>query len=243
MVIPDPLPVAISGVRGRMGRMVREAVLASPDLALVAETDQGDDLAAALRSSGATVLVDFTTPEVGADHLDLALELGVHPVVGTTGIPRARLDDAVARARATGTGGVVAPNFALGAVLMMELSRRAAPHLPRIEIIESHHPAKLDAPSGTSLSTRERLLRATGGARPIPIHSVRLPGFVATQEVILGGTGERLVIRHDTIDRSCFAPGILLAVRRAPRLGALLLDLAPLLFPEESSDSGEDPAD
>lgn len=227
---PPTLSVAVAGSRGRMGRMISEALRAAPGFTLVAEVDREDDLRAALAASEARVLVDFTVPAVGADHLDLAIELGVHPVVGTTGIPRDRLDAAAERAREKRLGGVVAANFAIGAVLMIELARRAAQHLPAVEIIEAHHPAKLDAPSGTSLRTRERLREVVGSLREIPIHSIRLPGYVATQEVILGGTGERLSIRHDTLDRSCFAPGILLAIRRAPTIEELLFDLAPLVL-------------
>ncbi len=232
MATSKPIAVLVAGARGRMGLMVVEAVSAAEDLELVAEVDQGDDLEHALARSGATVLVDFTVPAVGADHLDLALAHGVHPVIGTTGIPRDRLDAAVERARERGIGGVVAPNFAVGAVLMIELARQAARHLPSIEIIEAHHPEKIDAPSGTALRTRERLADLAGDRATIPIHSVRLPGFVASQEVILGGPGERLSIRHDTLDRTCFAPGILLAIRSAPSLERLYLDLAPLLLAE-----------
>ena len=233
------ITVAVSGSAGRMGRMVVGAVDNTPDLQLVAAVDRDDDLAAILRDRRPQVLVDFTVPAVGADHLDLALELGIHPVVGTTGIPADRLDAAADRARSSGCGGVVAPNFAVGAVLMLELSRRAAPHLPSIEIIEAHHPDKLDAPSGTALRTRQGLEAAAGLPEgEIPIHSVRLPGFIASQEVILGGSGERLSIRHDTLDRGCFAPGILLAVRRAPSLGVLHRDLAPLLFDDAEVGGG-----
>lgn len=227
---PRLMYVAVAGAGGRMGRMVCEAVPSTPGLTLVAEVGRGDDLRAALVSSRAKVLVDFTSPQAGADHLDLAIELGVHPVIGTTGIPRERLETAAARARERSLGGVVAPNFAIGAVLMIELARRAAPHLRAVEIIEAHHPRKLDAPSGTALRTRDQIQGALGPGSEIPIHSVRLPGFVASQEVILGGEGERLSIRHDTLDRGCFAPGILLAVRRAPSLRELHFDLAPLLL-------------
>ena len=236
MAAASPITVAISGAAGHMGRMIVAAVEAVPDLSIVAALDRDDDLAAVLADRRPQVLIDFTVPAVGADHLDLALELGVHPVVGTTGIPADRLDGAAERARANGIGGVVAANFAVGAVLMMELSRRAAAHLGSIEIIEAHHPKKLDAPSGTSLRTRLGLAEAAGvPAEEIPIHSMRLPGFIASQEVILGGEGERLSVRHDTLDRSCFAPGILLACRKAPTLDRLFLDLAPLLFGEGES--------
>lgn len=224
------ITVAIAGARGRMGRTARSAVASASDVELVAEIEREDDLAAVLRSSGARVLIDFTEPSVGARHLETAVELGVHPVIGTTGLDPTRLAAAAETAHERGLGGVVAPNFSVGAVLLMECVRRAGTFLDRVEIIEAHHPDKKDAPSGTALRTRDVLRSALPEDREVPIHSVRLPGFVASQEVLLGGTGERLSIRHDTIDRSCFEPGILLAVRRAPGLDEILFDLAPLLL-------------
>ncbi len=229
-----PTTVAVAGAAGRMGQMTVAAIKSAGDLSLVAAIGRSDDLRSRLEEVRPDVLIDFTTPDVGADHLDWAIELGISPVVGTTGLPPQRLAASVARAREARLGGVIAPNFAVGAVLMMELAKRAAPHLDAIEIIEAHHPAKKDAPSGTAARTRAGLAMVLGrDADSIPIHSVRLPGFIASQEVILGGHGERLSIRHDTLDRTCFAPGILLAVRRARSLDHLVLDLAELLFEEE----------
>jgi 4-hydroxy-tetrahydrodipicolinate reductase len=157
-------------------------------------------------------MVDFTTPEAAPENVRQAIEAGVHTVVGTTGFDLDELRSAV-----EGTDGdarcLVAPNFAIGAVLMMELSRRAAEHMSECEIVELHHDRKKDAPSGTAKRTAE-LIREAGGNVHEPIHSVRLPGLVAHQEVIFGGEGQTLSIRHDTTDRTSFMPGVLLAVRR-----------------------------
>lgn len=232
--IEDAIRVAVAGAGGRMGGMVVTAVSSAPDLVVVAEVEAGDDLATTLAASEAQVLVDFTVPAVGGIHLETAIASGVHPVIGTTGIDPACLERATEGARERGIGGVVAPNFALGAVMMIELARRAAPHWDAVEILEAHHPAKQDAPSGTALRTREAIAGVRSDSGEIPIHSVRLPGFVASQEIWFGGAGERLSIRHDTLDRTCFAPGILLAIRSAPTLRELVLDLAPLLFDDRS---------
>ena len=190
MAASQEIRVALAGARGRMGRSIAPALREAPDLELVAEIERHDDLAAVLRRSEAGVLVDFTSPECGADHLEAALELGIHPVIGTTGLDRVRLDRALELSRRRRIGGVVAPNFALGAVLMIELARRAARHLPAIEIIEQHHPDKKDRPSGTALRTREVLAEVVGRGE-IPIRSVRLPGVVANQEVILGADANK----------------------------------------------------
>jgi 4-hydroxy-tetrahydrodipicolinate reductase len=160
-------------------------------------------------------VVDFTTPDAAPGNVREALAAGVHAVVGTTGYDLEEL-----RAAAEGADGArcfVAPNFAIGAVLMMQLSRQVAPHMPQCEIIELHHERKLDAPSGTAKRTAD-LIREAGGEVHDPIHSVRLPGLVAHQEVIFGGEGQTLSIRHDSTDRRSFMPGVLLAVRRVGEL-------------------------
>ena len=226
--------IVVAGAAGRMGRMAVEAITAAPDLSLVGTIGREDDFRATLEALRPEIVLDVTTPEVGADHLDWAIERGVHPIVGTTGMPSDRLARAKDAARAAKLGGIVAPNFALGAVLMIELAKRVAPFLDSVEIIEAHHPAKRDAPSGTAARTRQELQAIRGDeSADVPIHSVRLPGYIASQEVIFGGAGERLSIRHDTLDRTCFAPGILLAARRVRTLDQLVFDLASLLFAEE----------
>jgi 4-hydroxy-tetrahydrodipicolinate reductase len=195
-----------------MGGTVCEAVEGADGMELAGRADPalGAPLADAL--GGADVMVDFTTPEAAPGNIREALAAGVHAVVGTTGFD---LDEArVAAERASdGARCLVAPNFAIGAVLMMELSRRVAPHMPECEIVELHHERKVDAPSGTARRTAD-LIREAGGAVHEPIHSVRLPGLVAHQEVIFGGEGQTLTIRHDSTDRYSFMPGVLLAVRR-----------------------------
>ncbi len=234
MAEPSAMPaervrVLVIGAAGRMGRSVVEAVGAAPDLELAATVDPRDDLIAELRRSRAQVAVDFTTPQAVRTHLLALLEERVHPVIGTTGLPAELIAEARERSRRMRLGGVIAPNFALGAVLMIELARQAARYLPAAEIVEYHHAQKLDSPSGTSLRTRTALEEALPGRPPVPIHSVRLPGFLAHQEVILGGEGERLSIRHDTLDRKCYMPGVLLAIRRVRDLREIAVGLEHLL--------------
>ncbi len=202
-----------------MGETVCEAVGGADDLELAGRADPalGTDLADLL--GDADVVVDFSTPDSALDNVRACLEADVHAVIGTTGFDLgAARDAAVEAARSAGRAKVfAAPNFAIGAVLMMEMARQAAPHMPECEIIELHHERKLDAPSGTAKRTAD-LIQEAGGRVHEPIHSVRLPGLVAHQEVIFGGEGETLSIRHDSIDRRSFMPGVLLAVRRVAAL-------------------------
>lgn len=204
--------VAVSGAAGRMGETVCKAVARADDLELAGRADPSLDAPLAGALDGADVMVDFTTPDAALDNIREALGAGVHAVVGTTGF-----DLEQARAAADGAAGgarcFVAPNFAIGAVLMMQLARQVAPHMPQCEIVELHHERKLDAPSGTARRTA-KLIRDAGGDVHEPIHSVRLPGLVAHQEVIFGGEGQTLSIRHDSTDRHSFMPGVLLAFRR-----------------------------
>ena len=208
--------VAVSGAAGRMGKSVVEAVDGAEDTALAAQADPalGVELADAL--ADADVVVDFTTPDAAPDNVRACLDAGVHAVVGTTGFDLERL-----RAAAEESGGeancFVAPNFAIGAVLMMQAAQLIAPHMPECEIVELHHDRKLDAPSGTAKRTAE-LIEGAGGNVHKPLHSVRLPGLVAHQEVLFGGEGQTLSIRHDSIDRRSFMPGVLLAVRSVGEL-------------------------
>jgi 4-hydroxy-tetrahydrodipicolinate reductase len=198
-----------------MGQTVCEAVEGAEDMELVGRADPSLDAPLSDAIDGADVVVDFTTPDAAPGNVREALAAGVHAVVGTTGYDLEEL-----RAAAEGAGGArcfVAPNFAIGAVLMMQLSRQVAPHMPQCEIIELHHERKLDAPSGTAKRTAD-LIREAGGEVHDPIHSVRLPGLVAHQEVIFGGEGQTLSIRHDSTDRRSFMPGVLLAVRRVGEL-------------------------
>jgi 4-hydroxy-tetrahydrodipicolinate reductase len=207
--------VAVSGAAGRMGETVCEAVGDADDMELAARADPALDAPLGDALAGADVMVDFTTPDAAAQNVREALAAGVHVVVGTTGFD---LDEVRAAAeQSDGARCFVAPNFAIGAVLMMQLARQVAPHMTECEIVELHHEGKLDAPSGTARRTAD-LIDAAGGRVHEPIHSVRLPGLVAHHEVIFGGEGQTLTIRHDSTDRRSFMPGVLLAVRRVGEL-------------------------
>ena len=198
--------VAVSGAAGRMGQAVCDAVQAADDLELVGRADPslGRDLAEVL--GDADVVVDFTTPEAAPHNVRQCLAEGVHVVVGTTGWDLSEIEGL------TGANAFVAPNFAVGAVLMMKFAAEASRRMAKAEIIELHHDRKVDAPSGTAARTAALM------EGEVPIHSVRLPGLVAHHEVILGDVGQTLTIRHDSLDRSSFMPGVLLAVRKVGSL-------------------------
>ena len=228
------IKVGVLGARGRMGAEVVKAVTEAADLELVAALDLGDSLET-LKSSGAQVVVDFTTPVSVMANLDFLVNNGIHAVVGTTGFDAARIATLEKLIAANPSVGIlIAPNFAIGAVLMMEFATKAAKYFESAEIIELHHPNKVDAPSGTAARTAELMAKARkdaglsampdatttslDGARgasvgDIPVHSVRLRGLIAHQEVLLGGLGETLTIRHDSLDRAGFMPGVLLGIR------------------------------
>ena len=203
--------VAVSGAAGRMGETVCEAVEGADDMALVGRADPLLGVALTDVLGDADVVVDFSTPDAAAENARACVEAGVHCVVGTTGADFSELEGA-------GSANLfVAPNFAIGAVLMMQFAQEAAKHMPECEIIELHHDRKLDAPSGTAARTAD-LVRDAGGNVHEPIHSVRLPGLVAHHEVIFGGLGQTLTIRHDSLARESFMPGVLLAVRKVESL-------------------------
>jgi 4-hydroxy-tetrahydrodipicolinate reductase len=206
--------VAVAGAAGRMGETVCGAVEEAEGMELTARADPalGTELAAVL--GDADVVVDFSTPDTALANARACLEAGVHVVVGTTGFDLDALREAAEGSRANC---FVAPNFAIGAVLLMEASQAIARHMPECEILELHHDRKLDAPSGTAKRTAE-LIRDAGGNVHEPIHSIRLPGLVAHQEVVFGGEGQTLSLRHDSIDRGSFMPGVVLAVRRVADL-------------------------
>jgi 4-hydroxy-tetrahydrodipicolinate reductase len=206
--------VAVSGAAGRMGATVCAAVDAAQDMELVARADPaiGVSVQEAVAAHRPDVLVDFSVPATVVDNIRTALAAGVHVVVGTTGFDLGELDGL------DGANVFVSPNFAIGAVLMMRFATEAARHMRAAEIIELHHDGKVDAPSGTAKLTA-RLMHEAAPERPQPpIHSVRLPGLVAHQEVILGDLGQTLTIRHDSVDRESFMPGVLLAVRKVATL-------------------------
>jgi len=227
------IKVGILGARGRMGAEVVAAVEATTDCQLVAALDLGDSLDQ-LISSGAQVVVDFTTPDSVMANLEFLISHKIHAVVGTTGFDDARMAEISSLSAAHPEVGIlIAPNFAIGAVLMMEFATKAAKYFESAEIIELHHPNKVDAPSGTAARTADLISKARkaaglaampdatttlDGARgalvgDVPVHSVRLRGLIAHQEVLFGGLGETLSIRHDSLDRAGFMPGVLLGVR------------------------------
>jgi 4-hydroxy-tetrahydrodipicolinate reductase len=203
--------VAVSGAAGRMGETVCRAVEGADDMSLVGRADPRLDTKLADVLGDADVVVDFSTPETAVANARACLEAGVHCVMGTTGADFSSLEG-------VGSGNLfVAPNFAIGAVLMMALAQQVAPHMAECEIVELHHDQKLDAPSGTAKRTAD-LIREAGGNVHEPIHSIRLPGLVAHHEVVFGGPGQTLTIRHDSTARESFMPGVLLAVRKVASL-------------------------
>ncbi|WP_407937688.1 4-hydroxy-tetrahydrodipicolinate reductase [Neomoorella mulderi] len=259
--------VVVTGAAGRMGREMTKGLLQAGDIEVVGAVDRvavgtdigtlnglqphgvpiNDDLAAVIKTTRPQVMVDFTVAAAALANARLAVEQGVSPVIGTTGISLEQLDELHQLCEARQVGAVVAPNFSLGAVLMMHFARQAARYFPRAEIIEMHHEQKIDAPSGTALKTaelmaeeietalappaaEEKVAGARGATyRGLAVHSIRLPGAVAHQEVIFGGQGQLLTIRHDTISREAFLPGLLLAVRRVLHLKGVVYGLENLL--------------
>lgn len=228
------MKVGVLGARGKVGSEICRAVEAAPDTELVAAIDAGDDIAA-LVASGAQAVVDFTHPDVVMENLRFCIDNGIHAVVGTTGFDDGRL--ATLRgwlADKPGVGVLIAPNFSIGAILMMRFAAQAAPFFESVEVVELHHPTKADAPSGTAGRTAELIAaaRRDAGCAPQPdatstgldgargadvdgvrVHSLRIRGLVAHQEVVLGGVGETLTIRHDSLDRASFSPGVLAGLR------------------------------
>lgn len=260
--------VVVVGARGKMGQEVVKAVIQDEATELVGAVDRtmsGMDVAEiiggrptgvqvhnrlseVLDSARPDVMVDFTTPDMVRTHVDTAISFGVRPVVGTTGLMPADIQEWDALLRDKKMGGVIAPNFTIGAILMMKFAAMAAKHLPHVEIIEMHHDRKLDSPSGTAMKTlemiaaerdaisqghpdeKETLAGARGGEYDgMRVHSVRLPGYFAHQEVLLGGNGQVLSIRHDSMSRTAYMPGVLLAVKRVVQLEGLIYGLEHLL--------------
>jgi len=246
----EPIRVGVLGARGRMGEQVCRAVDEADDLDLVAMVDAGDWLFS-VADAGAQVLVDFTHPDVVMDNVRFAVDQGIHAVVGTTGFTAERFDTIRTwLADAPQVGVLVAPNFGIGAVLSMKFAQLAARFYESAEIVELHHPGKIDAPSGTAIRTAQLIAeaRAAAGLGPAPdatsqsmagargaevdgvhVHALRIAGLVAHQEVVLGTEGETLTIRHDSLHRSSFMPGVLLAVRGIAAHPGLTVGLEPLL--------------
>ncbi len=228
--------VAVAGAAGRMGLAVCAAVEGADDMQLSGRADPLLGTALAQVLPGADVVVDFTQPQTAVENARECTQAGVHVVIGTTGFDMGEMQGVAEQS--VGANVLVAPNFAIGAVLMMRFAAEAARHMAKAEIVELHHDRKLDAPSGTAALTARLMADASGrpGAGGIPIHSVRLPGLVAHQEVILGDLGQTLTIRHDSIDRESFMPGVLLAVRRIAALGQPLTVGLESLLAETGTD-------
>ena len=240
--------VGVLGAKGKVGSTMVSAVQAAEDLTLSAEVDAGDELTQ-LTAGGTEVVIDFTHPDVVMDNLKFLIDNGIHAVVGTTGFTQERLDQVQAwLSEKPGAAILIAPNFAIGAVLSMHFARQAAPYFESVEIIELHHPQKADAPSGTAARTAKLIAEARKDLPPNPdatstgldgargadvdgvrVHSVRLTGLVAHQEVLFGTQGETLTIRHDSLDRTSFVPGVLLAVRKVREHPGLTVGIEPLL--------------
>ena len=244
----EKIRVLVNGAEGRMGQEVVKSVTAAADLELVDQTDLGDDLIARINASQAQAVVDFTTAAAAFENTRKILEAGVHPIVGTSGLLAEQVVKLQQLAQDKGIGGLIAPNFAIGAVLLMKYAQDAAKYLPDVEVIELHHNRKADAPSGTAVKTAQLIAEARKeipkalveekelfeGARGsevhgVRVHSLRLPGLVAHQEVIFGGTGETLTIRHDSIHRESFMPGVCLACRKVIGTQQLFYGLEHLL--------------
>lgn len=217
------IKVIVNGAKGKMGQETVKAIQKETDLTLVGQTDVGDDLAQVIRDSGAEVVVDFTEPQSVMGNIRLILASGVHGVIGTTGVMEENLREVKNLTDKYKVNCLIAPNFAIGAVLMMQFAQEAIKYMPNAEIIEFHHETKVDKPSGTALRTAHLL------GKEVPIHSVRLPGLVAHQEVIFGGLGQTLTIRHDSISRESFMPGVILAVRKILKAKGLVHGLEHLL--------------
>jgi 4-hydroxy-tetrahydrodipicolinate reductase len=235
--------IVFSGAKGRMGQALLPGLQSAPGLEVVGETDQGDDLLAAVKAAQADVVVDFTAPSAAVSNARLILAAGVNGVIGTTGFSAADLDRLDVEASAARRCLLVAPNFSLGMILLQRFSEEAVRWFPRVEITETHHEAKLDAPSGTALRTAERLALAGAEAGPVgefpsrglsvggvQVHSRRLPGIHAKQEVHLAGAHEALTLTHEALSRDCYLEGVIAGVRAVPHRVGLLRGLDEILF-------------
>lgn len=241
--------ILVNGAQGKMGQATVNAITNHSDLTLVGQTGPTDDLAAEIKQSQAQVVVDFTNADVVLKNTLTIINAGAHPVIGTSGLLAEQVKALQARCAELKLGGIIAPNFSLGAVLMMKHAQAIVKYFPHVEIIEMHHDGKLDSPSGTAVRTAEMLAvertpssstnkkktrEVVPGARgatyqDISIHSVRLPGLVAHQQIIFGGTGETLTLRHDSIDRISFMPGVCLACIKVVALKELIYGLEGVL--------------
>jgi len=241
------IPILINGAKGKMGKEIVKSFRQDPEFKLVGTTDREDDLAKAIGASKAKVVIDFTASSVGFQNASIIIQAGAHPVIGTTGFLSDQIDELKKRCSKQKLGGIIAPNFSIGAVLLMQFSKEAAKHFPHAEIIEMHHTTKEESPSGTAMLTADLISQGRQETHPlkkyreispharganhkeIAIHSVRLPGLVAHELVMFGGRGETLSLRHDTLHRECFMPGIKLACKKVLDLKQLVYGLENLL--------------
>ncbi len=233
--------VLVNGAQGRMGKVTVIAIEQAPDFELVGALGHGDDLATAIQKNKAQVVIDFTTPAAVFKNTQTIIENNAHPIIGTTGLTAEQVTQLTTACEAKKLGGIIAPNFALGVILMMKYAQDAAKYFSDAEIIELHHDQKKDAPSGTAIKTAQMMARnqqeieesadTTRGTKyyGTTIHSVRLPGLIAHQEILFGSPGQLLTIRHDTLDLKAFMPGVLLAIREVTKLKSLLYGLETLL--------------
>lgn len=241
--------VLVNGAKGRMGSLAAQSVAADPELKLVGTTDKEDDLVAAVRDSKAQVVVDFTIASAGYRNFQKIIEAGAHPVVGTSGFNQEQVTQLRLLCLEKALGGLIAPNFAIGAVLMMRFAEEAAKYMPYVEIIETHHEKKLDAPSGTATRTAEMIATARnapaakriedeeliegvrgGIVAGVRVHSVRMPGFIAHQRVIFGAAGQTLTLEHNSADRESFMGGVCLAAKKIVGSRELFYGLEKLMF-------------
>jgi 4-hydroxy-tetrahydrodipicolinate reductase len=240
--------VLVNGAFGRMGQLITKAIDDHPELELAGQTGREYDLLQAIKDSNAQVVIDFTHPEAVYHNTQIILAAGAHPVIGTTGLKADQVKALQKQAAEAKLGGLIAPNFSLGAVLVMKSAREIAKFMPYVEIIEKHHAAKIDSPSGTAMRTAEMIAESNGHANPhngesletipgargasfhnIPIHAVRLPGMLAHLEIIFGSPGETVTLRHDSLDRESYMPGICLACVKVMKLEKLVYGLEEIL--------------
>jgi 4-hydroxy-tetrahydrodipicolinate reductase len=239
--------VLVNGALGKMGSEAAKAINNTDGLALVAEAKRGDDLAALIAESGAEVVVDFTNAATVFENASQIIAAGVYPVIGTTGLLPEQINALKQQCDAKKLGGIIAPNFSIGALLLLRYAEDCVRYFPHVEIIEMHHEQKIDAPSGTALHTaakmaavkaeivanpkEKELFSGARGARyqGIPIHSIRLPGLMAHEEVIFGGLGQTLTLRHDAQSRAAFMPGVCLACKKVTELQTLIYGLEHIL--------------
>jgi 4-hydroxy-tetrahydrodipicolinate reductase len=240
--------IIINGAKGKMGQITLKTLSSIPEFAILNCPSKDDNLEQIIKDHHANIVIDFTDAHSALKNLTSIIQAGAHPIIGTSGLKEADIHELQAHCKKHKIGGLIAPNFSIGAVLMMKYAEKIATYFPQVEIIEMHHAGKLDSPSGTAIRTAELIAKSRTTLTPrslevretipgarganyqhIPIHAIRLPGFLASQQVIFGNLGETLTLQHDTIDRECFMPGVILACRKVLDLRELVYGLEHLL--------------